>query len=54
MLNQVVVVVSALIASSIAMPQGGNCPNGDPWNADANTVDANVGIQNFTFVFYPY
>merc|ERR1719158_2224816 len=37
---KVVVVFAALIASSMAMPQL-DCGNGVPYNADANTVDAN-------------
>jgi len=37
----VLAVCSVLIASSIAMPQAGLCPNGDPYFANANSVDAN-------------
>jgi len=32
---------TVLIGYTIAMPQGGLCPNGQPWYPDANTVDAN-------------
>merc|ERR1712018_550613 len=36
------VFASVLVASTIAAPQAGVCPGtGLPWNADANTVDAN-------------
>ena len=40
---QFIVVASLFVASSLAAPQAGVCPGtGLPWNADANTVDANV------------
>merc|ERR1712141_131351 len=37
-----IVLASLLVASTFAAPQAGVCPGtGLPWNADANTVDAN-------------
>jgi len=36
-----VVASTVLIGHTIARPQGGLCPNGQPWFPDANTVDAN-------------
>ena len=43
---QFLLLASLLVASSFAAPQAGVCPGtGLPWNADANTVDANVRIE---------
>ena len=42
---QFIVVASLFVAASLAAPQAGVCPGtGLPWNADANTVDANVRV----------
>merc|ERR1711899_151955 len=39
---KLIVVASLFVAASLAAPQAGVCPGtGLPWNADANTVDAN-------------
>merc|ERR1712018_542002 len=40
--TKLLLLASLLVASTIAAPQAGVCPGtGLPWNADANTVDAN-------------
>ena len=37
-----VFVLCLVFVQSLARPQEGVCPNGDPYYPDANTVDANV------------
>ena len=54
---QIIALVAAstvLIGYTIAMPQGGLCPNGQPWYPDANTVDANVSRRSLHCFFDNY